>query len=510
MNIAIINTYDQTGGAAKAAHRLYRGLRLNHTDVFYYVRNKTDLADKNIIQLNQFNKSMSFMDELMQKYYITPNRTAISNTLFSITYAGVNTTVSEELKRADIINLHWVEKYLSLESIKQLIDLQKPIVWTLHDERPFTGGCHYTTECQGFKEDCSQCLQLKDDPYHLAKNVLAAKLELFKDANISIATPSKWLASQVKKSTLFKDVRIEAIPNGIDTQIYKPIDKERCKRDLAIDPSSVVLQFGAQNNQEKRKGFSYLIDAMKLCLQNSAFDKLCRDGKVIILCVGTPSREIEELPIQNKSVGYIDNDTEMVKLYNATDVFILPSLEDNLPNTMLESMACKTPVIGFNTGGIPEVVNSENGRVVERENIQQLAEAITELVLDPGLRADLGDTGHQLINSKYKIADQAKNYTDFFNDIRKKKTVEKKEKKIDLNTYFDPVVGYALRSEAKHNNHLFNIPDSSTPKVEKNTREHPELFEAISAICQVKVTTNPLKKIRTYKQMLAIYHQIKK
>ena len=510
MNIAIMNTYDQTGGAAKAAHRLYRGLRLNHPDIYYYVRTKTDFADKNIIQLNQFNKSISFMDELMQKHYVTPNRTAISNTLFSITYAGVNTTVSEELKKADIINLHWVEKYLSLESIKQLIDLQKPIVWTLHDERPFTGGCHYTTDCQGFKEDCSQCSQLKDDPYHLAKNVLAAKLKLFKEADISIVTPSKWLASQVKKSTLFKNVRIEAIPNGIDTQIYRPIDKGQCKRDLEIDPSSIVLQFGAQNNQEKRKGFSYLIDAMKLCLQNHAFDKLCKEGKVIILCVGTPSREIEELPIQNKSVGYIDNDTEMVKLYNATDIFILPSLEDNLPNTMIESMACKTPVIGFDTGGIPEVVNHENGRVVERENTQQLAEAIIELVLNPVLRADLGDAGHHLINSRYKIADQAKNYIDFFNDIRENTPVEKKETKIDLTTYFDPVIGYALRSEAKHNNHLFNIPDSSTPKVEKNIQGHPELFEAVKAICQVKMTKNPFKKIEAYKQMLTVYHKIKK
>lgn len=506
MRISMFNTYDQVGGAAKAAYRLYKGFSLCGNDVHYFVRNKTELSDKNITQLNQFNVPMLTMDGLMQQHYINSNRTAISNTLFSVTYAGITTNLSEELRNSEIINLHWIEKYLSLENIKQLINLRIPIVWTLHDERPFTGGCHYTTECGGFMDDCSQCLQLKEDPHRLAKNVLAAKLDLLKDANISIVTPSRWLESQVKKSTLFKNTRVKTIANGIDVDIYKPLDKSQCKQSLGISPDNIVLQFGAQDNREKRKGFTYLVDALKHCLKNHTFNKLCEDGKITILCVGTAAKEITDLPIQTKSVGYIDNDLDMVKLYNASDIFILPSLEDNLPNSMIESMACQTPVIGFNTGGIPEVVCEDNGRVVDKEDSVQLADAIIELVLNSDLRRKLGISGHKLIYNKYKLSDQAKNYLDFFNEVLSGDKIDTNKHMEDFNAYLDPIAGYALRKEANQNNHIFNkiIQDETLIKA------HASLIESIDSICKISARKNPIKKINAYKKMLYTYRQLKK
>jgi len=506
MKIAILNTYEQAGGAAKAAYRLFQGLRDDGHYAHYIVRTRDGVADPDIIQMSGFNRSMFYLDKLMQKYYIAQNRTPISNTAFTTTYAGVNTLLTDKLKEADIINFHWIEKYLSLQSIKQIIELGKPIVWTLHDEKPFTGGCHYTAGCNAFKEACSDCLQLKYDPYHLAQKTLAAKYELLKDANISIVTPSRWLAERARESRLFKDKRVEAIANGIDTAVYKPLDKAECKRDFGIKSSSIVLQFGAQDNREIRKGFSYLIDAMQHCFRNRAFKQLCDEGKIVILCVGEPSKEIEALPMQNKSTGYIDNDPDMVKLYNATDIFILPSLEDNLPNTMLESMACKTPVIGFDTGGIPEVVNAKNGRVVEKADSKKLAEAILELVFNEKVRTDCGNEGHKLVNSRYKLSDQAKNYLNFFDEILQNKTVRVKKNDVDFNAYFDPIAGYALRLEAKQNNHLFEKRVQSATDIQTDS----ELLESLDAMCEVELTKNPLKKIKAYKHMLKVYHQTKR
>jgi len=502
MKIAIFNTYDKTGGAAKAAHRLYSGLILLKQSVHYFVKMKTDLSDDNIEELSTFKKPMLFIDRLIQKYYITQNRTPISNTVFSITYAGVDIPSSKALKDADIINLHWVEKYLSLKSIQQLVDLGKPIVWTLHDEKAFTGGCHYTTGCESFKSDCSECIQLEKDPYHLAQKTLAAKYALLKDANISVITPSRWLAKQAQESMLFKNKEVVAIPNGIDTDIYVPLNKLECKKVLNIDPGSLVLQFGAQDNRELRKGFHYLIEAIEFCLKNNAFKQMCNENKIIILCVGEPSKEIEALPIQTKSVGYIDNDADMVKLYSATDIFILPSLEDNLPNTMIESLACKTPVIGFNTGGIPEVVNESNGRIVEYKNALKLSEAILELTFDDALREKLANSGHKLVNEKYTLSDQAKNYLAFFETLTKKKTTPQKKNSVDFDMIFDDLAGYAVRKETQHN-HSF-LADEAHPGA--SVHSNVELFSALDTMAQIKLTRHPLKKIKAYKKMLTAYY----
>ena len=506
MKIAIFNTYDRTGGAAKAAYRLYRGLTLLKHNIHYFVKVKTDDTDDNILQLTTFNKSMLFIDKLIQKYYITRNRTPISNTVFSISYAGVDIPLSQELKNADIINLHWVEKYLSLKSIQQLVNLGKPIVWTLHDEKAFTGGCHYTTGCEEFKTDCGACIQLNNDPYHLAQKILAAKYDLLKDANISIVTPSRWLAKQAKSSMLFKDKEVVAIPNGIDTDTYIPLNKVACKEALNIDSDSLVLQFGAQDNREIRKGFRYLIEAIELCLKNHNFKKMCNENKIIILCVGEPSKEIEALPIETKSVGYIDNDEDMVKLYSATDIFILPSLEDNLPNTMIESLACKTPVIGFETGGIPEVINESNGRIVEYKNSFKLAEAILELTFDNTLRETLADAGHKLVNEKYKLSDQAENYSNFFQTLTQKEKNLTKKKSIDFDIKLDNIVGYATRAEALQNNYLFDTKEGNSNQSYSNV----ELFNAIDQMSHIKFTKNPLRKMKAYKKMLTIYYKLKR
>ena len=508
MKIAIANTYEQTGGAAKAAYRLFRGLQDAGQKVDYLVRTRSGIADPHIVQMGAFNRSMLTVDKLIQRYYVTLNRTSVSNTPFTITYAGVNTTLSKELHDADVINLHWIEKFLSLQSLQQILDLGKPIVWTLHDERPFTGGCHYTSGCEEFKTDCSNCIQLKYDPYKVAKRNLEAKQELFENIDLTIVTPSKWLAETARSSALFGNKRIKVIPNGIDTQVFRPLDKRKCKEEFGIDPSALVLQFGAQDTREKRKGFSSLIEAIHYAMRNERFSKMAREGNIVVLCVGELSSDIEKLPMKSIATGYIDSDAKMVKLYNATDLFILPSLEDNLPNTMIETMACETPVVGYDSGGIGEVVDSSNGRLVPTGESKQLAEVIIEFLFNEKLRLECGNAARQLIEKRYKISHQVEGYLTLFKDLKlsEKKIVKKKSK--DFGEYYDPIAGYALRMEARGNNHLFESGQSLT-KNEMAFSDYEELMTSIDALCQIHTIKNPLKKVLAYKKFLNIYHNLK-
>ncbi|WP_456382398.1 glycosyltransferase family 4 protein [Hydrogenimonas sp.] len=508
MKIAILNTYEQMGGAAKAAYRLFLGLREAGHDTAYLVRTRSGKPDPDIVQMDAFNRSLLAIDKLMQRYYATLNRTPVSNTPFTITYAGVNTTLTPRLQEADIVNLHWIEKFLSLQSLQQILALGKPVVWTLHDEKPFTGGCHYTSGCEAFREDCGECPQLKYDPYRVARKTLEAKLELLKEVDLTIVTPSRWLAERAASSALFRGRRIEVVPNGVDTEIYRPMDKGSSKAVFGIDSETVVLQFGAQDTREKRKGFASLVEAIDIALEDETFAKMAKEGKIVVLCVGEPSGEIEALPIEKISTGYIDGDEKMARLYDATDLFVLPSLEDNLPNTMLESMACGTPVVGYASGGIAEVVDENNGRTVPTGDSRALAGAIVEMVLNEQSRKECGKRARELVVSRYKISDQVERYLELFREISEARGESRKKKDEDFGRHFDCVAGYALRMEAKRNNHLFR--EEKAPESEE--RKDPRLSELLSSLerlCAVRVWKHPLKKLEAYRELLALYHRIK-
>ncbi|HFU77671.1 MAG TPA: glycosyltransferase [Epsilonproteobacteria bacterium] len=507
MNIAIFNTYEQTGGAAKAAYRLRTGLTNMNCTVDYFVRSRAKKTDKSVIQMGAFNRSLLHMDKLIQYHYITRNRTAVSNTLFSATYAGVNTGINDRLMQADIINFHWVEKFLSLESIRQIINLGKPIVWTLHDEKPFTGGCHYTAGCEQYKKECFECIQLERDPHRLAQVTLKSKLDLLGNADLTIVSPSNWLAQRAKQSSVFRNRRIEVIANGVDTGLFSPQDKKSCKEELGIDPSTIVLQFGAQDNREIRKGFKFLADAIKQCFQNGDFRRFCREGKIAVLCVGEPTDELDKLEINTIYTGYVDSDLEMVKLYSATDIFILPSLEDNLPNTMLESLACKTPVIAFDSGGIAEVVNHSNGRLIRKEDTKGMAEAILELVFDEQKRVSCAENGRALIEKKYTLGLQAKKYMALFDSVKSDSTSKCTTVENNYMDNFDAIVGYALRTEAKNNNNLFQMELSE--KNLKNIPREEELLESLESLCSIKTSRYPFRKMKAYKTMISVYHRTK-
>lgn len=421
MKVVQVNTYDIQGGAARAAYRLYKGLRFIGEDCRLVVRHKLS-TDDTVQRINVLINDESYIEDVLlssvQECYINTHRTNISNTTFSFSYPGCDLSRLPLIRSADIINLHWVAYYQSPITLRKLFALGKPVVWTLHDQWAFTGGCHYSAGCRQYEIACRRCPQLSDDFFDLPAAVLMDKIELFEGADLTIVAPSKWLASCARKSRLFGKLRIEVIPNSLETDIYRPLSKPEAKKRFNIEPETITLLFGADFGNEKRKGFYELIDALHQCAQEPRFKKLADEGRIKIICFGYAGSERELLDIPVISLGYLNTDDELCAAYSAADIFVLPSLEDNLPNTMLEALSCSTPVIAFDIGGIPDVVvEDETGKLSPAHDAKKLGEAIVSLVLDQAKREEMGKKGRVKMANAYSLEIQAKRYLALYKEL---------------------------------------------------------------------------------------------
>ena len=422
MKIVQISTYDTSGGAAIAAYRLNRGLRLIGQDCRMLVRHK-ESQDDTVVLVDDKGRQENpnedfFLSAIIQPYYIDSNQTELSNTLFSLPYPGYDLSELPILQSADIVNLHWVAQYQSLVTLHRLFSLGKPVVWTLHDQWAFTGGCHYSAGCEKYQSDCVECPQLGDDPLNLPAAILKDKLEIFKNADLTIVTPSRWMASCAGKSKLFKGLKIEVIPNSLETNIYTPLPKPEAKEKIGISPEKITLLFGAMDGSEKRKGFFELVNAIKFCLNEDVFQKLLHDDKIRLVCFGKPSHELESIGIPFVTLGHLDSDEKIRSAYSAADIFLLPSLEDNLPNTILESMSCGTPVVAFDVGGLPDMVtNGVTGQLVPLSDTRKMGETIIDLIQKPDLRKSMGKEGRKIAEKEYSLSVQAGRYSDLYKEL---------------------------------------------------------------------------------------------
>lgn len=426
MKIVQINTSDNQGGAARAAYRLHKGLRHIGQDSRMLCRQKilSDLTTEFVQAERSSSPVLQDSRETglaaIQSHYINTRRTPLSNTLFSLPYPGLDLSQLPQVRQADIINLHWVAAFQSPVTIRRLLELGKPVVWTLHDMWAFTGGCHYSAECDKYQTDCSACPQLFDDSYDLAAMILQDKLNCFADYKFTVVTPSEWLADCARRSQLFSHQRIEVIPYSLEVEdIFTPGDKAEAKQQLGIDADTVTLLFGAETAVEARKGFAELVEAMEHCLTDENFCQWVAAGKVKVLCFGQPSELLTSLAVPVQSVGSIASDKRLSQIYAAADLFVLPSLEDNFPNTMLEAMSCGTPVVGFAVGGIPDLVKDwVTGRTVPAQDTQKLAQAILDCIFDSNQRQQMGQASRQLMEQQYSIEKQAQRYLELYQDLR--------------------------------------------------------------------------------------------
>ncbi|MDP4265886.1 MAG: glycosyltransferase [Bacteroidota bacterium] len=420
MKVVLVNTNDTGGGAAIACRRLLSAHVKNGVDVKMLVRTKN--SKDNYIEstthngIKRLRNNFNFLYERLGFIAIESSK----DVRFAFSSANIGEDISDNklIKEADLIHLHWVNQgFISLQGIDKLLKLNKPVVWTLHDMWAFTGGCHYSGTCLNYGENCGNCYFLdKPSENDISAKIWNKKKSLYENKNITFVTCSNWLKETAKRSTLLKDFRIESIPNPIDTDKFSPGVHERLVEKLNLSLCKKYILFGAANVNDKRKGLNYFIEALNI-LNNRHPESVY---KVELLVFGKSVGDIfNELPYKLNNMGVMKSQKEIAEIYSVSNLFVLPSIEDNLPNTIMESLACGTAVVAFNTGGIPEMIeNGVNGYLAEYKSSESLADNIYKVLFESDSEL-LCRNARDKVMSTYTESNVSNKYLDLYNEIIK-------------------------------------------------------------------------------------------
>lgn len=373
MKIVHISTSD-SGGAAISCIRLHIALLEAGIDSHLVTNSK---KRKDIPNHHVFSKAakISLLEKIKIRFGLSlplyqKHQKYLANKIegfehFSFPESEFDLTDCELIKEADVINLHWVAGFLDYPEFFK--NSKQTIVLTLHDMNAFTGGCHYSNGCEKYRNSCELCPQLAGTISTDSSRInLLIKQKSTRNVNLTIVTPSKWLAECAKSSALLKNNSIHIIPYSLNLQIFKPIDKLQARLQLGLPADKKIILFVSSSLDNKRKGLDLLIRSLSL-LKNTNEYILCSVGQ----------NSFSENSMNHISLGEMKEEKQMALAYNAADVFVLPATEDNLPNVALESVACGVPVIAFNIGGLPDIVkHGFNGLLCPEINPLELAETI--------------------------------------------------------------------------------------------------------------------------------------
>ena len=418
MKITIINTMDVQGGAARAAYRLHKGLHGIGASSTYFVRDRRlndptirqfipDPAD-DAVRLRQERKA-----ELKSAYDAYKETRSGDMEQFSQERVDGDENFFVQRPPADVFNLHWVSGFVDYELFFSKQRTQSPIVWTLHDLNPFTGGCHYDLGCGKYLDQCGACPLLGSNQENdLTRRIFESKSRIFNDwpaHMLHIVTPSQWLRDEAKTSLLFKKFDATCIPNSIETDIFKPTDKERARALLGLPLNARIVLFMSHQVSLARKGFKELVRALSL---------MPNTENLVLLGIGDKAEAVTDAPFQVFQIDYISGDDQVALIYSAADITAVPSQQDNLPNTMVESLSCGTPVVGYRVGGIPDLVkDGETGFLASAGNTAALSAAFVEALSDFERLRACGERGRQLIEKTCAPNVQATSYLDLYRRV---------------------------------------------------------------------------------------------
>lgn len=436
MRILIVSTSERTGGAAVAACRLMEALNNNGVKAKMLVRDLAELHQQDGRTVKERISVASLPRSFRLRWHFLWERLVIffhlrfhRQHLFDIDIAnsGNDITRLPEFREADVIHLHWVNQgMLSLTDIRKILRSGKPVVWTMHDLWPATAVCHYARGCRKYHSSCTDCPLLpKGLLGDVAHRVWHRKLQLQHEGLIHYVCCSRWLEGEARKSALLQGQPICNIPNPINSQLYRQAEiygsyaSERhderleARRQLGLPEQGRILLFVSQKVTDERKGISYFIEAVNSMVKSHP--DLCQDVHLAIL--GGHAEEIAaELPLPTHVLGYIGDEKTIVSVYHASDVFVTPSLEDNLPNTIMEAMSCGVPCVGFRIGGIPEMIDHQkSGYVAELRSSDDLARGIC-WVLSEADRAALSAAAVRKVAQSYSQTRVAMKYIEVYQE----------------------------------------------------------------------------------------------
>lgn len=406
----LINTSDISGGAARAAFRLHQGLRQINLDSRMLVQDKKS-DDKYIIgPYSKMGKAWGMarphLDAFPLELYKKKKKTH-----YSIQWLPGSLLGDSSLFDPDIIHLHWIcDGFVPIASMAKI---KKPIIWTLHDMWAFTGGCHYNQECERYKKRCERCPQLGSRwDRDISRWVWHKKQKAWQNLDLTIVAPSKWLGECAKESSLFQNTNVVVIPNGLDLNQYKPVDQSLARKLLGLPENKKLLLFGAMSaTSDQRKGFQYLQTSLRKLKES----QIKQEVEIIVFGSSEP-KQVPNFAFPVHYLGRLHDDTSISLLYSAADIFVAPSIQDNLPNTVMESLACGTPTVAFNIGGMSDMIEHKiNGYLAQPFDPVDLAYGIEFLLTEnPELFWKKRISARKKVEKNFEVKKVARSYRDLY------------------------------------------------------------------------------------------------
>lgn len=418
-----------TSGAGGSALRLHQGLREIGVPDCLYVATKpaVDMPGVTVIpavagssvareeKTGRFtnNQWPGFFKHMEKRLAAYPGRPANSE-LFSDTQTATRISDIPGADAADILHLHWIAG--TTDIVRDVEFLKgRPIVWTLHDMNPFTGGCHYAGDCRGFTRYCGACPQLgSSEEKDFSREIWLRKKAAYRELDITVVCPSRWLAGQAAQSTLFRKKPISVIPYSLPTDVFRPLNAGAVRQGLGLEPDAFVVLFGADALDTTRKGFAELLAALESVAAGGG------GQGITLMTFGDVSRlQRLTLPLPVVHLGRLESPNEVALAYSAANCLVIPSLEDNLPNVALEALSCGLPVAGFATGGIPDMVeDGVTGRLVPTGDCQALAQALMAMRDMPAdARGRMRRACRQTALLRYSLPVQARAYLELYQSL---------------------------------------------------------------------------------------------
>jgi glycosyltransferase involved in cell wall biosynthesis len=442
MRVAHFNTFLH-GGAAIAAKRIHLGLlhfrKTVVSSTFYHGgENSSNPLETPESQLGDFQPLPLLKHKLNRitspfKYQQFKNRRRrireqfdrhlAARTPRAETFAMAELPEPTSLKwsqiEAEIAHLHWASFMVDYPSFFQSIPNSVPIVWTLHDMNPFTGGCHYSDQCLHYRYGCGDCPQVLDShPSDVSRSTLETKRHVLANRRVSVVAPSHWLGKMAQTSPVWPDsTEFHVIRYGLDLQQFAPVDRLKARQALKLDPEAILVGFGAADISAPRKGMRHLLDALRVVKAQWNCETNSRDSIEGVIFGAGEIEGSSELPKLHQ-LGYLDSIERQRLVYSALDFVIVPSREDNQPQIGIESMACGTPIVAFDSGGISEYVkDGETGLLTPLGDETALANRILTMARSRDLRDRLAVQGRKMMENDFEIKRQSERYFELYQSV---------------------------------------------------------------------------------------------
>jgi glycosyltransferase involved in cell wall biosynthesis len=413
VRITHLNTYEASGGAAKAAARLHEGLsRLGHDSRLLVAQ--AELSKAGVIAFVPPKDTVSRLRRVARRFALAPAAKQIAARpagphFFSDDRSPLGADLLLQLPPSDVLHLHWVAGFLDYRQFFRKLPRGLRLVWTLHDMNSFTGGCHTDGGCGRYQEQCGACPQLRStEPEDLSAYVWKRKRQAYSSIpadSIRFVTPSCWLAEEAKKSSLLRQFPISVIPHGLDLEVFRPRSRQSARELFGIPPEAKVVLFVSAWANDPLKGLGPFLEALH---------GLAHIPELCVFVVGRGA-ERETLGMRGVVLGSVRDDLLLSQVYSAADIFAAPSMQDNFPNTALEALACGVPLVAFAVGGLREIVrDGETGILVPPGDVAALRAALAQLLQSPQLRVRMAENSRRIAVEQYSVEIQAHRYVELY------------------------------------------------------------------------------------------------